>query len=241
MMRRAENPLSQYGIEVTQVLISDPRPEENLDRLLMDKKRLVAERIKTVQEQETAKAQAKTEQLKKEILRTKEVQDAQREKELAVIGQMKEVEIAKQVAARQIVEERKHQEVAQIEREKQLEIARANLEINQANALAAKAEAEAIMAKGTAEAAVLEKKYSALQKNKEIYLAEMQRDVAQNLYANLKEFKVNMPENYIQGDGSGRMTSNLDVITGLAALGVMKEASPTAQPKGWFGGGGDKA
>merc|ERR1719487_2072083 len=66
-LQRAENPLAQYGIEVTQVLIGDPRPEDNLDRLLMDKKRLVAERIKTVQEQETSKAQARTEQLKKEI------------------------------------------------------------------------------------------------------------------------------------------------------------------------------
>ena len=37
--------------------------------------------IKTVQEQETSKAQARTEQLKKEIQRTKEVQDAQRQKE----------------------------------------------------------------------------------------------------------------------------------------------------------------
>lgn len=235
-LRRAENPLAQYGIEVTQVTIGDPKPEQQLETLLMEKKRLVAERIKAVQEQETAKAQAKTEQLKKEIERTKEVQDAQRQKELAVINQVKEVEVAKQIAARQIVEERKHQEIAQIEREKQLEIARANLEINQANAKAAKAEAEAILEKGTAEAAVLEKKYSALQKNKEIYLAEMQRDVARDLYANMKNFKVSMPENYIQGDGSGRMTSNLDVITGLAALGVMKEASPPSQSKGWFGG-----
>ena len=72
-LQRAENPLQQYGIDVTQVLIGDPRPEDNLDRLLMDKKRLVAERIKTVQEQETSKAQARTEQLKKEIQRTKEV------------------------------------------------------------------------------------------------------------------------------------------------------------------------
>ena len=61
--QRAENPLGQYGITATQVLIGDPRPEDNLDRLLMDKKRLVAERIKTVQEQETSKAQARTEQV----------------------------------------------------------------------------------------------------------------------------------------------------------------------------------
>merc|ERR1711976_377617 len=120
-------------------------------------------------------------------------------------------------------------------------IARANLEINQANALAAKAEAEAIMAKGTAEAAVLDKKYSALNKNRDIYLAEVQRDVAQGLYSNLKDFKISMPENYIQGDSAGRMTSNLDVITGLAALGTMKEAGSLAAPKkseterSWFG------
>merc|ERR1719359_743090 len=30
--RGAENPLHQYGIDVTQVLISDPRPEDNLNR-----------------------------------------------------------------------------------------------------------------------------------------------------------------------------------------------------------------
>ena len=79
-----------------QVLIGDPKPEENLDRLLMDKKRLVAERIKTVQEQETSKAQARTEQLKKEIERTKAVQDAQRQKELIVIANQRDVEVAKQ-------------------------------------------------------------------------------------------------------------------------------------------------
>merc|ERR1712144_191637 len=93
-LQRSENPLAQYGIDVTQVLIGDPRPEENLDRLLVDKKRLVAERIKTVQEQETSKAQARTEQLKKEIQRTKEVQDAQRQKELTIISSQREVEVA---------------------------------------------------------------------------------------------------------------------------------------------------
>ena len=92
---RDENPLSDYGIEVTQVLVSDPTPEGSLERLLMDKKKLVADRIKAVQEQETSKAQAKTEQLKKEIQRTRAVQDAQREKELAVISEQKQVEIAK--------------------------------------------------------------------------------------------------------------------------------------------------
>ncbi len=38
--------------------------------------------------------------MKKEIQRTREVQDAQRNKELAVISQQKEVEIAKQVCSK---------------------------------------------------------------------------------------------------------------------------------------------
>merc|ERR1719305_2093261 len=121
--QRSENPLAQYGIDVTQVLIGDPRPEENLDRLLMDKKRLVAERIKTVQEQETSKAQARTEQLKKEIQRTKEVQDAQRQRELIVIGNQREVEVAKQIAERENIEQRKMQDLAVIVKDKELAIA----------------------------------------------------------------------------------------------------------------------
>merc|ERR550514_863368 len=191
-LQRGENPLAQYGIEVTQVLIGDPRPEENLDRLLLDKKRLVAERIKTVQEQETSKAQARTEQLKKEIQRTKEVQDAQRQKELVVISSQREVEVAKQVAERETIEQRKLQDLAVIRKEKELAIARAELDIQKANAMASQHQAQAITAKGKAKAA-----------NKEIFLAETQRDIAQTMYSNLKDFKVEMPHNVIVGAGSG--------------------------------------
>merc|ERR1712146_654322 len=133
-----------YGIEVTQVLIGDPKPEDNLDRLLMDKKRLVAERIKTVQEQETSKAQARTEQLKKEILRTKEVQDAQRQKELVEIASQREVEVAKQVAERETIELRKLQDLAVIQKEKELAVAKSELNIQKANAEAATYAAQAI-------------------------------------------------------------------------------------------------
>ena len=229
--RRAENPLRRYGIQVTQVLISDPRPEENLNRLLMDKKRLVAERIKTVQEQETSKAQARTEQLKKEIQRTKEVQDAQRQKELVVIANQREVEVAKQIAERETIEQRKLQDLAVIQKDKELAIARSELDIQKANANAARYQAEAIAAKGKAEADVLKAMYQAKAQNKEIFLAEVQRDIATSLYANLKDFKVEMPSNVIlgagggaDGKGAGKMPSNLDVITGFSALGLMEKA-----------------
>jgi len=210
----------------TQVLIGDPRQEDNLDRLLMDKKRLVAERIKTVQEQETSKAQARTEQLKKEIERTKAVQDAQRQKELVVIGNQREVEVARQIAERETIEQRKLQDLAVIQKDKELSIAKAELDISKANALAAKYQAEAIAAKGKAEADVLLLHYKAKAQNKEIFLAETQRDMAVALYGNLKDFKVEMPQNVIMGagGGAGKLPSNLDVITGFSALGLMEKA-----------------
>ncbi len=220
---RDENPLSDYGIEVTQVLVSDPTPEGSLERLLMDKKKLVADRIKAVQEQETSKAQAKTEQLKKEIQRTRAVQDAQREKELAVISEQKQVEIAKRIQERQVVEQTKLQELALIDKEKELQIAKSNLEIGKAASAAAVFEAKAIKERGLADAAVLQARYRALNQNKEIYLAEIQRDISQVVYTNLKDFKIEIPKNYVGGSG-GKMTSNLDVITSFAALATMSAA-----------------
>jgi len=229
-LQRSENPLAQYGIDVTQVLIGDPRPEENLDRLLMDKKRLVAERIKTVQEQETSKAQARTEQLKKEIERTRAVQDAQRQKELVVISSQREVEVAKQIAERETIEQRKLQDLAVIQKDKELSISRAELGIQKANAEAATYAAQAIAAKGKAEADVLAAQYRAKAQNKEIFLAETQRDIAQTMYSNLKDFRIEMPQNVIVGagdghggQGAGKLPSNLDVITGFSALGLMEK------------------
>ena len=53
---------------------------------------------------------------------------------------------------------------------------------------------------GEAEAKVLAAKYLALEKNKSVYLAELQRDMTQLLYGNLKDFQ--MPQNVIMG-GAG--------------------------------------
>ncbi len=220
---RQSNPLDQYGIEVTQVTIGDPIPEQKLNALLADKKALVAERIKTIQEQETAKAQAKTEQLKKEILRTKAVQDAQRMKELAVISQQKEVEVARQIALKELVEQNKQKDIAVIQKQKELEIAKANRNIQQANAEAAKFEAQAILAKGKAEVEILATKYQALGRNKEIYIAEIKRDIANVLYNNLSRFTVEMPRNYINTGEQGGLKSNLDVLSAFSALGLIEK------------------
>ncbi|MGF1871180.1 SPFH domain-containing protein [Photobacterium indicum] len=221
--KRQNNPLQQYGIAVTQVTIGDPSPEEQLNKLLMDKKRLVADRIRAIQEQETSKAQAETEQLRKEIQRTREVQDAQRNKELAIISQQKEVEIARQIAEREIVEVEKTKRLAEVDKEKELAIAEANLAIQKANALSAEYEAKAILSKGHAEAEILKSKYDAYGANRDVYLAELNRDVSTALYNNLKNYQVQMPTNYFGGSNAGKLTTNLDVITGLGALGILEK------------------
>ncbi len=230
-LKRQDNPLQQYGIAVTQVTIGDPSPEEQLNKLLMDKKRLVADRIRAIQEQETSKAQAETEQLRKEIQRTREVQDAQRNKELAIISQQKEVEIARQIAEREIVEVEKKKRLAEVDKEKELAIAEANLAIQKANALSAEYEAKAILAKGRAEAVVLKAKYDAYGANRDVYLAELNRDVSTALYNNLKNYQVEMPKNYFGGGNGSKLTTNLDVITGFGALGMLDKTQKLTDEK----------
>ncbi len=70
--------------------------------------------------------------------------------------------------------------------------------------------------------------YAAKGRYKEVYLAEINRDISVAMYAHLKDFKVEMPKNYI-GTG-GRLTSNLDVITGFSALGLMDKSLGLASP-----------
>lgn len=229
--RRQRNPLQTYGVEVTQVTLGNAAPEELLDTLLTDKKTLVAKRIRTIQEQETAQAEADTEQLRKEIERTKAVQDANRLKELAIIAEQQQVDVAKQIALKELVEVQKTSDVAVIEKKRELDIASANRGIQEANSQAAIFQAQANKEIGLADAEVLNAKYQALGLNKEIYLAEVQRDISLALYNNLANFKVTMPQIMTTGSDNGGMTTNLDILSSYAALGVADRlAAPAPIP-----------
>ena len=222
---RQRNPFDAYGVEVTQVTVSDPKPEGLLDELLVDKKRLVADRIRTVQEQETAKAQAKTEQLKKEIERTKAVQDARRIKELAIIEQQRKVSVEREIAKKETVIRTKMKNLAVIDKAKELAVAEADRDIQEAAAVAAEHQGNAIRFKGLAEADVDRAKLAAKQSAEGIYMAEIQRDIAVAMYRALKDFEVKMPTNYVNSGGDGgRMASNLDVLTAFGALAVMDQS-----------------
>lgn len=220
--------------------------------MLLNKKRLIGDRLKAVQEQDTAKAQAKTAQLKKDIERTKEVQDAQRHKEVAEVKMKMQTSLAREEAQKEkivadkqatllMIKMQSELDLAKKKKQRELDNAKSDKEIAQANADAAVFQAKALLENGLAEAKVKSANYTALQQNKDIYLAEVQRDMSKYMYSAIQNINVQMPQNYIQGDGAGRMTSNVDVITGLASLGMMQQAGAGAPPKsltkeaGWFG------
>lgn len=227
---RLENPLDSYGIKITQVTLGTPLPEPQLEQLLTDKKRLVAERIKTVQEQETAKAQAKTAQLRADIERTKAKQEALKKKELVIIAKQREVEEAQKQAEKEVIEQNKLKELAAIDKSKELEIAQAERNIQEAKFEAAQFEAKAIREKGFAEAEILAAKYKAL--IPEIYFAEVQRDIAKVMYPNLKGIEVSMPHNIVSlGEGTGGgalLPTNLDILSSFATINVMEELEEKA-------------
>jgi hypothetical protein len=238
-MVRLENPLDAYGIEVVYIALGEPVPETQLDQLLADKKRLVAERIKTVQEQETAKELAKTVQLRAEIDRTKAKQEALKEKEMAVIAKQREVEVAQKEKEKEIIDYEKikalavidkakdlaiaeaERDIEKVNKEKELIMAQAEQEIQKAHFEAAQFEAKAIREKGIAEAEVLEAKYNAMVPD--IYIAEIQRDIANIIYPNLKGIQVTMPRNIVNlGEQADKLQTNLDVLSSFAAIGVME-------------------
>ncbi|HAI68020.1 MAG TPA: hypothetical protein DCM38_01120 [Gammaproteobacteria bacterium] len=236
---RLENQLNVYGIELVYVALGDPLPEEQLEQLLADKKRLVAERIKAVQEQETAKEQAKTVQLRGEVERTKSRQEALKEKDLAIIAKQRDVEVAEKQKDKEIIDYQKakqlaeidktkdlaiakaEQEIEKVNKAKELVIAQANLAIQKANFEAAQFEAKAILEMGIAEAKVLKAKYAA--RIPDIYRAEIQKEIAQIIYPNIKDMKITMPRNVVNlGDKNPNLQTNLDVLSSFATIGVME-------------------
>ncbi|WP_111497853.1 SPFH domain-containing protein [Marinobacter bohaiensis] len=221
--KRLANPLEAYGIQVRQVTIGRPIPEHRLDELLVKKKDLVAKRITAIQAQETARAEAKTAQLEKEIVKARAIQDAQRAKELAIISKQKEVEMERQQAELERVRKEKEKAVALLQKEKELDVATAERNIQKANAEAAKFAAQAIREKGLAEAEVAKANLLAKQAARDIYLAEIQRDIAQVMYPALKDTQINMPEYYV-GDGSATPVSSLDVFTSLGAMDHLRKS-----------------
>jgi len=227
--KRLANPLSNYGITVSQVTIGKPTPDPTLDALLDRKRSLVGEKIAAQQEIETNRTRAEAAKQEREIEKQKAIQDAQKQKELAIIAEQQQVEIERQKAIKETVQKEKEAQLAIIDKQKELQMAKDNRAIQEANAEAAKFEAQAILEKGLAEAEVDRAKLQAKQSASDIYMAEIQRDIAQVMYKNLSNFKITMPQNYVSQGSGNSMLSNLDILSAYGALGIMDNMKKKAE------------
>jgi len=226
---RQRNPFDVYGVEATQVTLGQPIPSDGLDTLLENKRTLVATRIAAVEELQTAEAQAAAAQQSEEIATRREVQIAQRTKDLAVIAAQQKVDVQRQVALQEIVEREKVRDLAVIDKDRELAIAVANQGIQEAAALAAEYEADAIRFVGLAEADVSRAMLQAKEDASAIYLAEIQRDIARVMYPAFKGVNIDMPDFYYAGGDGAASPTALDVFSNLAALDQLeaRATSPT--------------
>lgn len=226
---RLENPLAQYGIQVSQVTIGKPEPDNALNTLLVEKRHLVGQKISAQQQIETNMVQAEAAKQEREIEKQRAIQDAQKQKELAIIAEQQQTDVERQRAQKETVQREKEKSLAVIEKQKELEIAQANRGIQEAAAEAAKFEAEAIRAKGLAEAEVEKAKLQAKQDAQDIYMAEIQRDIAKVMYPALRDVSIDMPDFYMGATSSGQAPTSLEVFTTLGALKELKDRSEKAE------------
>jgi len=211
---RLRNPLADYGVTVTQVTIDKPSPETRLSQLLTAKKELVAKRITATQKIITAKAEASAAAQEMEIEKQQAIQKAQKEKDLAVIAEKQKVDIERQQAELQLVR-----------KDKQLRMAKADEAIQEAAARAAIHQANAIKATGLAEAEVDKAKLAAKQSASDIYMAEMQRDIAMVMYPALKDIKIDMPDFYVAGQGPNhKAPTSLEMMATIQTLRTLPQA-----------------
>jgi len=225
--RRLENPMAEYGIQVTQVTIGKPTADDQLEGLLNRKRESVGEKITAQQEIDTNRVKAEAAKQEREIEKQKAVQEALKEKELATIQGQQRVEVERQLAQQEIVQQQKQKDVAVIQKEKELEIALAGRGIQEANAEAARFEAQAILEKGLAEAQVETAKLAAKQSAKDIYLAEIERDIAKVMYPALQGVTIDMPDFYSGSTSTGNAPTSLDVFTTMGALKSLEDRAKT--------------
>ena len=215
--KRLVNPMEQYGIQVAQVTIDKPTADEQLEKLLNTKRESVGEKITANQEIDTNRVKAEAAKQEREIDKQRAVQIALRDKELATIQGQQKVAVERQQALQELVQQEKERDVAVIQKEKELAISKANRGIQEAAAEAAMFEAEAILSVGLAEAEVSEAKLMAKQSAADIYLAEINRDIAKVMYPALKDVTIDMPDYYV-GGAEGAAPTSLEVFTTLGAL-----------------------
>ncbi len=154
-----------------------------------------------------------------QVEKDKNTQLANKAKELVLVKESEKIQLAKKAEELAIVEAETKIQLAK--KTEELAIAQEEQKIQKANFEVAQFEAKVLREKGLAEADVLKAMYQA--RIPEMYLAEIQREIAQVIYPNLKGVHVTMPRNIVNlGDTDNKLQTNLDVLSSFATLGVME-------------------
>ncbi|HHB92718.1 MAG TPA: hypothetical protein ENK59_05850 [Thioploca sp.] len=152
------------------------------------------------------------------IEETKKIQLANKARELAIINANKKLQIAQKSKELAIIQAEQKNQIAK--KESELVVSQAELNIQKANLEAAQFKAKVIIETGKAEAEIMRAKYEA--RIPDIYIAEIQRDIASIIYPNLKNIDLTMPHNIVNFGASGdKLPTNLDVLSSFANIGIM--------------------
>lgn len=204
---KARKPLSisEYGIKVVSnsINIIEAVPQNRLVKYIENKQSNIQKQIAQEEQQKLLREKAKTTQLQGAEELIKRTNALNIDKASAIIAAEKRVAEAKLQAEKESVERQKVADLAIIDKTRELQVAEANEGIQKANAVAAKHQANALKEVGFAKAAVQKAHLAAKQSNKEIYLAELNRDVNLAKFKAMKSFKVEMPDYVSFGGGEG--------------------------------------
>jgi len=153
------------------------------------------------------------------VEKDKNTQLANKAKELVLVKESEKIQLAKKAEELAIVEAETKIQLAK--KTEELAIAQEEQKIQKANFEVAQFEAKVLREKGLAEADVLKAMYQA--RIPEMYLAEIQLEIANVIYPNLKGVHVTMPRNIVNlGDKGNKLQTNLDVLSSFATIGVME-------------------
>lgn len=203
--------ISQYGLKIVpnSIAIIKAEPLGRLVEYIKNKQENIALQIKQDEKQKLLAKEAQTAKLQGEKDLIDRTNRLNIEKQETIIAMEKQVEQAKLQAKKETVERNKVAQLAIIDKERELQIAKANEGIQSANAKAAKYEAQAIKEKGFAEAEVDRAKLKAKQDNKDIYLAELDRDIQVKMAEVLPQVKITSPQIVMGGNTGGSQVSDL--------------------------------
>ena len=153
------------------------------------------------------------------VEKDKQVQLANQLKMLALVQEEQKIQLAQKAKDLAIVEAETKVQLAQ--KSEELALAQEDHKIQQAKFESAQFEAKIFREKGLAEADVLKAKYAA--RISEMYIAEIQKEIAAIIYPNLKGVNVTMPRNIVNlGGQDNKLQTNLDVLSSFATIGVME-------------------